>query len=724
MRMEPLMESSLQTILAPRSIAVVGASRDEGKRGNMAIRYLQQNHYRGSIYPIHPKETSILDLPCYPSIDLLPEIPDLALICTPANTLPEIIRGCGKKGIRGAVVLATGFSETGEAGLALESEMVNAARESGLRIIGPNTSGIFNAHCGANLVGYRDLRAGNIGLLSQSGNMALSLVTEGNHSDYPGFSTYVGVGNEADVQFHEYLDYFASDPNTRVIVGYVEGLKYGRKFLDSAASVCSEKPVVLYKSGRTEVGQQSARSHTGALAGSYDLARGVMRQVGVTLVDRADEILPVAATLACVADYLPMQGNRIAILADGGGHATIAADALVSMGLSIPALQAQTREGLRGLLPSSASVSNPVDVAGGTDSHPELFADCAEVLLADPNVDALLIVGLFGGYALRFSESLAGKEQACAERLAELPRKYAKPLMLQSLYRPAKTGPLVHLRKADIPVFDSVDEATHCITAVVNYSAAQRRLSRKGERELPDALSEVSQMIENAYNEGRGVLYEYEAMDALGAYGADVVRPQLVRDPAQLDTLPAGMSGSRLVMKLVSQDILHKTDAGGVKLNLATHELADAYTGIMQSALQYRPDARIEGVLVAPMAEPGVEVIIGVTQDPQYGPVLMFGLGGVFVEVLKDVAFRALPLSREDALEMFDEIRGSRILDGVRGAAPVDREALVRLMLAVSDLCVNHPQIAELDLNPVLARENDYCVLDARVILRTDKETP
>ena len=712
------MESSLQTILTPRSIAVVGASCDEGKRGNMAIRYLQQNHYRGSIYPIHPRESRILDLPCYASIDALPEIPDLALICTPAHTLPEIIRGCGNKGIRGAVVLATGFSEAGEAGLALESEMVMAARESGLRIIGPNTSGIFNAHCGANLVGYRDLRAGNIGLLSQSGNMALSLVTEGTHSDYPGFSTYVGVGNEADVQFHEYLDYFASDPNTRVIVGYVEGLKYGQKFLRSAAAVCSDKPVVLYKSGRTEVGQQSARSHTGALAGSYDLARGVMRQVGVTLVDRADEILPVAATLACVAENLPLRGDRIAILADGGGHATIAADELDGMGVAIPGLDLQTRQRLRALLPPSAAVNNPVDVAGGTDSDPGLFADCAEVLLADPNVDALLIVGLFGGYALRFSESLAGGEQVCAERLAALPAKYAKPLMLQSLYEPARTGPLVHLRQAGIPVFESIDEATHCISAVVNYSAAQRRLSRNGERVLPSKVSEISLMIDNAFNEGRGVLYEYEALDALAAYAADVVRPVVIRDPMQLDNVLPAATGSRYVMKLVSQDILHKTDAGGVKLNLTTQALSQAYTEIMQSAREYRADARIEGVLLAPMAEPGVEVIIGVTRDPQYGPVLMFGLGGVFVEVLKDVAFRALPLSREDALEMFSEIRSSRILNGVRGGVAVDREALVRLMLAVSDLCVNHPRIAELDLNPVLARENDYCVLDARVILK------
>ncbi|AKH20023.1 acetate--CoA ligase family protein [Sedimenticola thiotaurini] len=715
-------ESPLQPILAPGSIAVVGASRDAGKRGNMAIRYLQQNRFQGRIYPIHPKESEVLGLTCYPTVKSLPEAPDLALICTAAHTLPGLIRQCGERGIRGAVVLATGFSETGEAGQALEEEMVAAARAMGLRIIGPNTSGMFTTHCGANLVGFRDLRSGPIGLLSQSGNMALSLVTEAGQHPSLGFSTYVGVGNEADVQFHEYLDYFAADPYTRVIVGYVEGLKQGRRFLQSAARISREKPLVIYMSGRTAVGQQSARSHTGALSGSYALAKGVMRQAGVLLVERADEILPVANTLAATRGQLPLRGKRVAILADGGGHATIAADALHQLGLSIPRLGETTRNRLRELLPPSAAVNNPVDVAGGTDNHPQLFADCAEVLLADSDIDILLIVGLFGGYGLRFSESLSNDELQCARRLAPLPDRFDKPVLLQSLYRPLQPEPLRYLENTSIPLFSSIDEAARCLAAIADYDQARTRLADHEQSERAELSASVSDRIGEVLQSGRRCLYEYEALDALAAYGATVVPPQVIRDEQEFDEIVPSAAESRYVMKLVSRDILHKTDAGGVKLNLVPDDFVPAYREILANARRYRPDAAIEGVLLAPMAEPGVEVIIGVTRDRQYGPVMMFGLGGVFVEVLQDVVFRALPLSRADALEMLDGIRGSKVLDGVRGGAAVDRQALVSLMLAVSDLCVNHPEIVELDLNPVLARPMDYCVLDARILLNPQQE--
>lgn len=716
------MESPLQPILAPRSIAVVGASRDAGKRGNMAIRYLQQNQFRGEIFPVHPRESEVLGLTCYPTIESLPRTPDLALICTAAHTLPDLVQRCGSRGIRGAVVLATGFSETGAAGQALEEEMVRAARANGLRIIGPNTSGIFNAHCGANLVGFRDLRAGSIGLLSQSGNMALSLVTEGGQHPALGFSTYVGVGNEADVQFHEYLDYFAADPHTRVIVGYVEGLKQGRLFLQSAARSSQEKPLVLYISGRTEVGQQSARSHTGALSGSYALAKGVMRQAGVLLVERADEILPVANTLAATAGQLPLNGRRVAILADGGGHATIAADALQQLGLSIPRLGDTTRERLRMLLPPAAAINNPVDVAGGTDHHPQLFADCAEVLLDDPDIDLLLIVGLFGGYALRFSETLAADEQLCAERLARLPERFNKPLLLQSLYQPLQPEPLRALEGTSVALFKSIDEATRCMAAVVDYDEARKRLSSHDLVESVKPSGRVSQLISSVLQAGRSSLYEFEALDALDAYGAAIVRPRVIRDEGEFSDLSSFSPQQRYVMKLVSRDILHKTDAGGVKLNLTRDAFIPAYREILANARRYQPDARIEGVLVTPMAAPGVEVIIGVTRDRQFGPVMMFGLGGVFVEVLQDVVFRTLPLHRADALEMLDGIRGRKILDGVRGGEAIDRQALVSLMLAVSDLCVSHPEISELDLNPVLARPADYCVLDARIVLTPKQE--
>lgn len=390
------------SFLNPNSVAIIGASKDPTKRGFRAIQTLLQEKFAGAIFPINPKETDILGLPCHPDLDSVPQQIDLALICTPARTLPSMVRACGEKGVRGAVVLAGGFSEAGEEGARLEQEMITAARQFGVRLVGPNTSGMFNTHKACNLVGFSDLEPGGIGILSQSGNMALSLVTEGQINGHMGFSTYIGVGNEADLQFHEYLDYFGDDEQTKVVIAYVEGLKNGHAFLESARRVCRIKPVVLYKSGRTEVGQNTAKSHTGALAGSYGVARGALQQAGVTVVNRSDQILSVAEALA----LLPAPpSKRIAILADGGGHATIAADALTEQGMQLPRLSRQTRERLAAILPPAAALGNPVDVAGGTDSNPEVFADCAEAILYDPSVDALLVVGLFGGYAIRFSET-------------------------------------------------------------------------------------------------------------------------------------------------------------------------------------------------------------------------------------------------------------------------------------------------------------------------------
>ncbi len=717
-----MQNANLKNILAPKSIAIIGASTSESKRGNIAIRHLLNSRFEGNIYPINPTASLIHDLPCYPSLEGLPATPDLALICTPAQTLPAIIKDCGSHGIPGVVVLATGFSETGESGLLLEKQMVQTARQCGVRVIGPNTSGIFNAHCGANLVGYKDLKAGHIGLLSQSGNMALSLVTESSHHDSLGFSTYIGVGNEADVQFHEYLDYFANDPNTRVVVGYIEGLKGGREFLDSASLASQKKPIVLYKSGRTQIGQQSAKSHTGALAGSYSQAKGLMHQCGVTLVERADEILPVADTLASLHEYLPLAGKRVAILADGGGHATIAADALVNLGISIPELSPGTQTKLTNLLPTGAPVSNPIDVAGGTDSNPEVFADCADAILGDGSIDALLIVGLFGGYAIRFAESLGPIETLCAERFVDIIARHKKPLLLQSLYKPMATQPLLYLKENGVPVFDSIDVASRCLSAALHYSEAHRRLTQREATRTTTAES-ITAMIDHALSKQRHCLYEHEAMEALATYGAKTSTPTVIRKLSDLDSDKLGRHSDRMVMKLVSQDILHKTDAGGVLLNLGHDQLEQAYVEILANAKTYNPAARIEGTLVADMAGSGTEVIIGVSRDPQYGPVMMFGLGGIFVEVLKDVVFRALPLSEVDAKEMLNEIRSHKILLGVRGQPAIDQEALVALMLTISDLCMNHPEISELDLNPVLAHEDGYDVLDARVILQPCQES-
>jgi acetyltransferase len=720
--------NALHPVFYPRSIAIVGASRDPTKRGFRSIEKLIEDGFAGEIYPVNPKELEILGRAAYPTLAAIPGPVDLALVCTPAKTLPDVIAQCGAKGVKGAVVLAGGFAEAGSEGRVLQERMVTEARRYGVRIVGPNTSGIFNTHARSNIVGFSHLKSGGIALLSQSGNMALSLVTEAQANGQVGLSTYIGIGNESDVRFHEYLEFLRDDENTNVIIAYVEGMKDGQRFVETLRHVAREKPVVIYKSGRTSAGRSSAQSHTGALAGDYAVSEGVLRQAGAILARKSDEILSLAEALSLLP---PMASRRVAVLADGGGHATIAADALTEQGMQLAALADASRDALRTLLPRAAAVANPVDVAGGTDSNPAVFADCARILLSDPNVDALLITGLFGGYGVRFAHSLTDIEIETSERIAALRQEVGKPILVHSLYgslyADLRPKPLALIRELGIPVYDSLELAVRCTQALAEYGEARRRPLPKGGRSVVRG-PRFEGVIAACRSESRTVVLEHEARDALAEAGVGMRAAAIVAaTPNDAVTAFKKLGQVPVAMKVVSRDIIHKTDAGGVKLNIADESaVRSAFDEIVSSGQRYTrehdgKDPDIAGVLLTPMAEKGgIEVIIGVVRDPTYGPVLMFGLGGVLVEVLKDVVFRSLPLTEDDAKSMLAEIRAAKILDGVRGAAPTDKAALVQLMLSISELCTAFPEIVELDLNPVLAYPSGLAILDARILLGTE----
>jgi acetyltransferase len=721
--------NALNPVFYPASIAIVGASKDPTKRGFRSIQKLLEDGFEGEIYPVNPKEAAILGKVSYPSLAAIPGPVDLALVCTPAKTLPDVIAQCGAKGVTGAVVLAGGFAEAGPEGVELQARMVEAARRHGVRIVGPNTSGIFNTHAHSNIVGFSHLKAGGIGLLSQSGNMALSLVTEAQANGQIGLSTYVGIGNESDIRFHEYLEYMRDDANTKVVIAYVEGMKDGRRFLESLRRVAREKPVVIYKSGRTSAGRSSAQSHTGALAGDYAVSEGVLRQAGAILARKSDEILSLAEALSLLE---PMSTRRVAVLADGGGHATIAADALTEHGLALAPLADRTKQALAAVLPSSAAVANPVDVAGGTDSNPAVFAECARILLADPGVDALLVTGLFGGYGVRFSSTLTEVEMETSRRIAKLHRECGKPVLVHSLYgslyADLRPKPLSLIRELGIPVYDSLERAVRCLQGLAEFGEARRRPLPSSDAR-PIRHERFEEVLATCRREGRSVVLEHEARQALEDAGVDMLAPAIVaRTPEEAVQAFGALGRVPAALKVVSRDIIHKTDAGGVVLDVADEAgVRTAFARIVENGKRYTNahigrDPDVAGVLVTPMApRGGVEVIIGVVRDPSYGPVLMFGLGGVLVEVLKDVVFRSLPLTEADAHSMLCEIRASRILDGVRGAPPVDKSALVRLMLGISELCGAFPEIAELDLNPVLAYPKGVGILDARILLEDAK---
>ncbi len=709
---------SLKRILNAHSVAIVGASRDERKRGFQAIRALLDAKFEGSIFPINPREETILGLRCYKSVLDIEGPVDLALITTPADTLPAILEDCGRKGVSGAVVVAGGFGELGSKGKKLQSEIVELAARHGMRIVGPNTSGVINVHAGLNLVGINKVPKGDIALVTQSGNMALHLITEAQLKSQRGFSYYIGVGNEADIKFHEYLEFLADDPKTKAIVMYVEGLSDGRGFLQQAYRTSRSKPIVLLKSGRSAKGSKAAGSHTGSLAGISEVARTAFKRAGIVTIDNSDELFPAAEALSSLP---PIRDNRIAILADGGGHAAIAADVLTDLGLKIPELKKETRLKLAEILSPKASLSNPVDVAGSTDLDPGIFADCARVLLESDQIGGLLIAGLFGGYGLRFAERLRFMEEDAAHRMGKLIRETGKPIIVHSLYKFARPHAHDLLRYYGIPVHDSVDVSCKCIGVLSEYGSYMHTYHRRTNFVFnwrSRSRKEGEEIVARAMAENRKALLEHEAKRLLGLHGAPVTSDGLARSADEAVETAAKL-GRPVALKICSPDILHKSDAGGVELGIEGEaRVRAAFSAIMENARRYKPGADIRGCVVSPMAGPGTEVIIGTKIDPQFGPVIMFGIGGIFVEVLKDVVFRVLPISRSAARNMLAEVKSARVLNGYRGAKAVDHDALVNLLMTVSELIESYPEIGEMDLNPVIARPEDITVVDARIILR------
>lgn len=714
----------LSRIFHATSIAIIGASLDETKRGYQAIKTLQLEGFEGEIYPVNPKLESVLGIKCFAAVTDIFDPVDVALITTPPATIPAVMEECGRKGVAGVVIIAGGFGELGNSGRKKEEEIVALAKKYNIRIIGPNTSGMISLKNNLNLVGLKDVPKGDIALLSQSGNIALHLITEAKLRSQKGFSFYVGVGNEADLKFHEYLEFFGDDPDTKAILMYVEGLREGRKFLQQAHRTTLKKPVVLLKSGRSSTGRKSAGSHTGALAGISEVARTAFQRAGIITIENSDELFPVAESLS---NLPPIKNNRIAILADGGGHATIAADLLTDYNIEIPGLAEKTKKKLADFLPGNASLINPIDVAGGTDANPAIFADCARAILEDDHVDGLLIVGLFGGYGIRFADKLRFMEEDAAHRMGKMIKEFNKPIIFQSLYNAANSHSLELLRYYGIPCYESLDIACRCMAALCDYGSYLDTYHKKSVKFVfncgAKAKTAGKKIIEQARQEKRLALLEPEAKKMLYIHNVPVELDRVAKTSDEAVKLAKELGGE-VVLKIVSPDILHKSDAGGVRLGLELPEDVEAaFNDIMNNAEKYKPGAELTGCMVSRMEEDGVEIIIGTKIDEQFGPVIMFGLGGILVEVVKDVSFRVLPLSRNAAKKMIGEIKSAPILNGVRGKPPVDKKALVDLLMTVSEIIEAYPQIEEMDLNPVIAHEDGISLVDARIILK-DPEDP
>ena len=726
--MEPAPQSSassLDAILNPGSVAIIGASRDTTKRGHQIVRALQESDFRGEIHPVNPAGGELLGLAVATNIAELKAVPDLAVICTPAHTVPQVLRDCAAAGVRGAISLAVGFAESGDSGAALERELQTIVRQTGIRLAGPNTSGVLNTAIGLNLIGMRGVPTGPLALLVQSGNLTLQLVTEAAARSHSGFRYCIGVGNETDIRFDEYLEYVGNDPAVRAILVHSEGFRDGRAFVDAAAQVSRNKPIVVLKGARTSAGSRVALSHTGAIAGDYAVFQAAMRAAGCIELGRTDELFHVGQALA--EQPAISMGKAIAILSDGGGHSALAVDA-ISHNAPLASLSESTQSALRALLGPAAAVQNPVDLAGAADGDPTMFARALDLLAKDPSVGGVLVVGLFGGYAIRFSETLLDAEQTAATSMCEIAAAQTIPLVVHSLYAGTVSDPLRMLMAAGVPVVQSLETACRCISALHRRGFTARTtwgIPQPRKTSQPNALAA-------AYAEKRSVLLEPEARELMTAAGVTCVPARWCRTPEEA-TAAANEFQGEVAIKAVSAAASHKTEAGGVALAVspadAHRRFEEVSAAVRSYLLQHGQDADVRGALVTPMLpKPLAELLIGVRRDPQFGPILVVSAGGSMVELFHDSAINLLPLADPSAgtskrtlnhalghLEvMLSQIGVGRVLAGYRGQPSGDTRGITRVALALADLLYDHPEIESLEINPLFVYPDRLVAVDAR----------
>ncbi|MDG1641132.1 CoA-binding protein [Klebsiella huaxiensis] len=716
--------SDLTALFQPKSVALIGASSNTTKYGYWTTKSLIDNNFQGELYLVSKSPVgSILGHKTWPSISDVPGDVDLAIISVAPKAILPVIEECVTKGVKAAIVVATGFGEVDEEGKALEQKMLAIASKSGMRIMGPNCMGLFSSVVNLN-ASIIDLDKGHMGLVLQSGNFGIDVNFNAKTRGL-GYSCWATIGNQIDLRFADFVEYLGQDEATRVVMMYMEGLRVGsvddgRSFLEKARQATLRKPVLAIKIGRSEAGARAAVSHTGSLAGSEQVFDAALNQAGVIRLDSPNELLDVAEAFARCK---PAKGNRIAILTDGGGHGVMATDMAERFNLDACVLSEETQTKIRAILKPHCPIKNPVDLAGTPEGDMWVFDRCAEVLLADPDVDGLVIVGLYGGYA-DLSEEFRQLEIDVAKSLVKRVSASDKPVVMHSIYQPQQPESLKYIAENGFPVYGSIDATMRAMGALLGYAGKQEKIREELAAvppELPeDRLAIVQPIFDKARSQGRVNLVETEARDVLRAYGFALPQHWLAKDSDEAARMFQEIASGKAVMKIVSPEILHKTDAGGVLLNIDSPEKArTAFDTLIANAKRYDPRAEIYGVMVTPMLAGGVECIIGSSYDVTFGPTIMFGLGGIFVEVLKDVAFRVAPVNAPEAERMIREIKGYPLLEGVRGQQGVNVSAITSAVSRLSWMVAELADVAEVDLNPIFATEKGIDIVDARIVLHS-----
>jgi len=694
----------------PARVAVIGASTVLHKAGGRRWRSMVDAGFTGPLYPIHPTAREILGHRAYRSLTEVPAPPELAVVLVRPDLVPGALEDCGRLRVPAVVVITAGFGETGPEGKAVEQAMARGLREAGGRMIGPNCAGLFSASGHVNVLGW-GVPAGPIAVISQSGNMALTFVQLAREKGI-GMSKLITVGNAADLRIPEYLEYLQADPDTRVIVAYLEGFEpgEGRAVWELIRRRPDPKPVVVIKPGETDSGRRAALSHTGALAGQHRIVAAALRQCGILRVTDSEEAWDAAVALALLPAPDP---GAVVVISDGGGHATIVADTADKAGLAVPPLAPATREALGRILPPRSGIGNPVDFAGVAEEEPEVVPRVVDIALGDPAIGGALIAGHFGGYVKIATEELGRRECEAARELTRVVARRGKPVIVHTIYGAERLPALEPLRAAGVPIYRSLEASARAMGALWQHARVQRaRAGAEPRRSRPDA-ARVTALLAGA--RGGEVLPEPECRELVACYGIPVP-PSRVTTSAEETAAAVEALAAPAALKLVARGVVHKSDVGGVLLGVrggaAAHE---GWAQLMDAAA--RAGATDARVLVTPMLDPGVEAVVGVLRDRQFGPVVMFGLGGVLVEALDDVAFRVAPFGAGEAEEMIAEIHGHRLFGPVRGRPAVDRAALVDLMVRVSELADDRPELVELDLNPVICSARGAAIADARAVV-------
>lgn len=708
-------KNPLDVIFSPRSVALIGATEREGSVGRTILWNLMTNSFGGTIFPINPTRGSVMGIKAYPSIGEVPEKVDLAIIVTPARTVPGIIRECVEAGVRGAIVISAGFKEIGPEGVKLEQEILTEARRGHMRIIGPNCLGVMNPISGLNATFASSMaRPGTVGFISQSGALLTSIL-DWSFRENVGFSSFVSIGSMLDVDWGDLIYYLGDDPRTKSIVIYMESIGNARSFLSAAREVALAKPIIVIKPGRTEAAAQAAASHTGSLTGSDEVLAAAFRRSGVLRVDSIDDLFNMAEVLA---KQPRPRGPRLTIVTNAGGPGVLATDSLITNRGELTELSEKTMNELNEFLPPHWSHNNPVDILGDADA--ERYSKAIQIAANDENSDGLLVI--------LTPQAMTDPTQTAQElrKLYGRPPQYqyGKPVLASWMGGADIASGEEILNQANIPTFAFPDTAARVFQYMWRY---HKRLQSLYETPfLPEETEESTQkiraitdMLTEVRQSGRTILTEYESKRVLAAYDIPTVETRLARSADEAADIAEAI-GYPVVLKLNSETITHKTDVGGVRLDLATaSEVRHAYNTMEQAVTtKYSADDFL-GVTVQPMLRlgDGYELIIGASPDPQFGPVLLFGTGGTLVEVFKDRALGLPPLTTTLARRMMERTKIYKALQGVRGRDPVDLAALEALLVRFGQLVADQRWIKEIDINPLFASADDLVALDARVVL-------